>query len=559
MLLDSTTDLLYLLRVNLTVLIVLASFIALVLFLRPSAFRTRRFKKSNTDIKVDSVWVIPNVCFFGLHDYMEFDSEFEHKHFVRNETLRMYEYLQVQLGAHQCIDGRQNSSVRIPRAELTGTSGVGKSTLAIGWFQHQTLKRIWIHRESLGTGYWIVKCAAGVNQLVYETTRILASDVNILETVEVDTDIVVFDGEHEWISDHMTLLLERSVSGNRTCPFFVVVKSGQPEALPIALSRNFDLGDDKPVLGFTKAEFIKADVALNMNLTASQIDEKWFLFGGSARLFFGSNEVGKRVLKSACTKVENIKYLSWGLVGGVSADAVNTLICYTTYKDITILSEYVSRLLSKYADMDFIRYARACHTTNRDHQGWVAEMEFLWKARGCLRNLSHLKLFQLRAAGTKKHPLALSLKITDVVDYDQLTDLNTIELIEDSGVLFIPESNQNASFDAAYVLMPTSDNSAARPKVYFFQCTIARSHSHNMENCANFLQKLWPLPEGNRISRSSAANKTLAQTVKVAYVIATRKYKYEAFKMGAPENEHHIHQFDGRFGTHAMMKVYFDE
>jgi hypothetical protein len=141
---------------------------------------------------VSEAWLIQNVTVSGIEDYLVFLEDEPHRHFIRSETRRLFDYLEKQYQVYQSY----NPTVRdatIPTASVLGSSGTGRSTEIWAFTQlQQGRTRLWIHNIHWENESILIVKMLPNNQMCSITTsnvQLVYDNLN-----NDDVDLVVFDG-----------------------------------------------------------------------------------------------------------------------------------------------------------------------------------------------------------------------------------------------------------------------------------------------------------------------------------------------------------------------------
>ena len=210
-----------------------------------------------------------------------------------------------------------------------------------------------------------------------------------MESTEVNSiDQVLFilnDPAHRWIvavfdgyfcKDDLNSLFQVCF---RRKIFGVKCISHQLGHLNASLHCLFEFGESFTVTGFTKAEYISAEQLLHFERTRDEILEMYYYAGGSARYYF--QYFGR--IRSLCnfllrntSRFPHSTNSLQGVAGLAMADAVSSIIIYLDPNfgsSPTIVSKYVTRLLSDKVSRNFVYSVKNALLDNDSWQGCVQD------------------------------------------------------------------------------------------------------------------------------------------------------------------------------------------
>ena len=190
-----------------------------------------------------------------------------------------------------------------------------------------------------------------------------------------------------------------------------------------------------------------------------------------------------------------------------------------------IVSEYVTKKLSKKVSDKFIAEAKIIYTDNPVCQGWIFELFFLKQILASHSNSSRFQLlgengldFGFIVRATKKYIKGSIFRIDNILN----------------GTVFIPSSWNQGCFDAVYY-EKCIKKQVCRRKFTFFNATLAGIHNYNFQFIANFLCSFFGQGKFDSID------------VIMAAVTSTKLFDDHNANEGYRTNISSVHTFDPNF------------
>jgi hypothetical protein len=323
------------------------------------------------------------------------------KLYLRKPCLDLFQFLQ-----------RTDENIK----QVTGCPGVGKSVEIFSyamWQAHAHNKRVlYVHCDE-SEGYSVIFKHNPFSPKAKVCKKSFSSEANpaslwemINKILKADgVDIIVLDGALLWLIKEALKVMKKHPNVILiTCTSFQTPGKMSQEAtlkLPPRAKFTMDSWTEEEYEGAFKAG------AIQLPPNSTSLSERFYYAGGSIRLFLMPPEATIFFLRERITQVTDMgKLLGEGGVGEASDAAVNSIMAIYGQKS-TILSEFVSKLLSGRVSINFIGRARQQWPSNRAWQGWVTELEVVHMAqtlpavhfRNDQQNASSVEIWKPRTLG----------------------------------------------------------------------------------------------------------------------------------------------------------------
>jgi hypothetical protein len=339
------------------------------------------------------------------------------------------------------IDLWNKLDISRPFRAICGPPGVGKSVATWAWAlnRSETQVVLWFH-FTRSTGFSGVLLHEGKGEQI--STLLKKDDLyNVLWRLQHRGDILILDGITE---EERKFFMDLGGNWQKLCTRHQViyVTSDQfslrvEDAFPILHCYSWTLEELKEACEYDEFfqsikqilfeedsnDMVDSSKELAPEVIHQRLDEKYALAGGSTRYMFGFSEtkVQKDILLSIQTCGKDIVNLLDGTISSNSRHASNHLL--SRYKDQPsfILSKWASYQMLTRANEPFLKIAKSFGEKNHALDGWIFELEFLYRLRVARDSKQELKFHD--DDDTQNSPFVWFVpRLIEFKDYDSLIE-----------------------------------------------------------------------------------------------------------------------------------------
>ena len=255
-----------------------------------------------------------------------------------------------------------NMEVLVNNTFITGCPGVGKSTVLFGWVQYHGIHGksiLWVHYTIVG-----VYIVVWRNSIMESTICSLNNyEAAMLQIINRNKEIVIicdgFPASRQIMSSAFSTFRDNKII---LCTSYNAMLELNSENYVTLLNEGMLKVD---MMSWTFEDYLQAykkNAFVNISFPITSIDElheRYYYGGGSIRLVTGSVDSCVANINLAISTVTNpSEYLS-GLNGQSTNVSVNTLFQRVEGGTSTIVSQFVTRILSTKVDDEFVRTAKS--------------------------------------------------------------------------------------------------------------------------------------------------------------------------------------------------------
>jgi hypothetical protein len=365
---------------------------------------------------------------------------------------------------------------------VTGPPGTGKSTATWLWCceQSREFKIFWLHLDE----FICTLCSFGKGDEFQQLSLHFANRSRVEVTTEImkiaqmdEADIFVLDGlTTDSKNNLISLTLEwRSKFVKRRA---LIVSSCQVtfhqqgmDLINTIFVPSWKFQDyESAINNDTFYDSVKHLFLYDLEKSEA-LSEKYFFAGGSARwMFYCHTETVMKNGKNLIQQVSDLNNLIYGTQRPQSPTAVNQLLAQFSDSDAFIVSQYVSREISKLCDSKFIRSAtqHPLAINNPTFAGWIFEADFLLQLRLAVSSPTPF-VYSFKENDEEKvktWKIIRQIEFLDPAEFNQLVIDNS--LTWEDGIWFIPRRWNQGCYDA--FCLTKGHN------VSFIQVTCSKSH-----------------------------------------------------------------------------------